>query len=87
MVSNLRQKGSDKAPGPYCTGLQKHKYQSEYIQDLALTSSGKVVEELSREEYCAAYLVRLMNYFTCCSLDLKQLILIWLSLESNHRQL
>ena len=56
MVSNLRDRKSDNAPGPYCTGFKKQKYQSEYIQDLVL-SAGKNVEDLTHEEYCAAYLV------------------------------
>ena len=60
MVSNLRERRTDKAPGPYCTGLKRHKYQSEYIQELVWRSSGKSVDELTREEYCAAYLVRFL---------------------------
>lgn len=58
MVSNLRDKKSDNAPGPYCVGFKKQKHQSEYLQDLVL-SAGKTVEELTHEEYCAAYLVRI----------------------------
>ena len=61
MVSNLRDKHSDNAPGPYCTGLKPHKYQSEYIQDLVF-SAGKSMEDLTHEEYCAAYLVRTLQY-------------------------
>ena len=72
MVSNLRQKHADKAPGPYCTGLKKHKYQSEYIQDLVL-SSGKSVEELTREEYCAAYLVSFHFAVSSCHVNMQRL--------------
>ena len=60
MVSNLREKHSDKAPGPYCTGLKKQKNQSEYIQEI-VASAGKSIEDLTREEYCAAYLVSLLR--------------------------
>lgn len=56
MVSNLRERKSDYGPGPYCTGYKKHQHQSEFIQDLVL-SSGKAIEELTQEQYCAAYLV------------------------------
>ena len=61
MVSNLRDAKTDNAPGPYCTGLKRQKYQSEYIQDLVLRVPGKRVEDLTREEYCAAYLVSLLQ--------------------------
>ena len=61
MVSNLRERKTDKAPGPYCTGFQQHKVQTEYIQHVAL-NSGKSVQDLTREEYCAAYLVRTLVF-------------------------
>ena len=61
MVSNLREKAKDNAPGPYCTGLKPQKLQSEYIQDLVLSVPGKTVENLTHEEYCAAYLVSFLS--------------------------
>ena len=56
MVSNLKDSNGDNAPGPYCMNEQGFSEQSEYTA-LVVAKSGKEVKNLSKEEFCAAYLV------------------------------
>lgn len=56
LVSNMKDRVNDNAPGPYCTEGMKQEHMSEFMADI-VSRAGVSASNLTTVEYCAAYLV------------------------------
>lgn len=88
LVSNLRNKNSTKAgPGPYCTQGMKNSFSAGQLSEQLVhkvSQAGRHPDSLSLEEFCAAYLVRVMARTICEMFGIRFLLSCILSDGITH---